>query len=89
MTKTLIAASVAALLTASPAFADWHHGGGGGWHGGGGGQQWHGNGWQTAVRAPGMVEAGPAEVAGLVAGDMAGVVAAADGVVALASGLAR
>ena len=25
----LIAASVAALLTASPAFADWHHGGGG------------------------------------------------------------
>ena len=57
MTKTLIAASVAALLTASPAFADWHHGGGGGWHGGGGGQQWHGNGWQTAVRAPGMVEA--------------------------------
>jgi hypothetical protein len=50
------------------------------------------NGTETvgmAARAPGMVEAGSAEVAGIVAGGMAGVVAAADGVVALASGLAR
>jgi hypothetical protein len=45
--RTLITASIAALLAVSPVIADEHrHGGGGsgnGWHGGG--QQWHGGAW--------------------------------------------
>ena len=41
----ILALTLAATITASPALANNWHGGGGGWHGGGGG--WHGGagGW--------------------------------------------